>query len=180
MSARALYASETASELRRTFDRTFSDVPRGGTIRSDDLLAVRLGADAYAIRLSEIAGLFSDKKITRLPSRVPALIGIAGFRGAILPVYDLSVLIGSTSAGTSQWLVMAANDPVAFAFDGFDGHLRLSRDAIAPHESRTEPSRSYVREVVRAPGHVRPILHMASVLETVKAQLPQDPVRKEQ
>ncbi len=166
-----LQYSSKASELRHAFDRTFAEAQRFGTVAWEDLLAVRLGPDAYALRLSEIAGLFSDKKITRLPGRVPALIGIAGFRGAILPVYDLALLIGYPSTAAPQWLVMAASDPVAFAFDGFDGHLRLSRDAISAHKDVSPPSQSHVRELVRTPGQALPIVHIPSVVDAIKQQL---------
>jgi chemotaxis signal transduction protein len=171
--------SSTASELRHAFDRTFAEAQRFGTVVLEDLLAVRLGTDAYALRLSEIAGLFSDKKITRLPGRIPALIGIAGFRGAILPVYDLALLIGYPNTAAPQWLAMAASDPVAFAFGGFDGHLRLSPDAIAAHKDPSRPSQSHVREVARTRDQALPIVHLPSVLDAIKQQLPHGDVRKE-
>jgi chemotaxis signal transduction protein len=174
-----LPSSATAFELGRAFDRTFAEARRFGAVVLDDLLAVRLGPDAYALRLSEIAGLFSNKKITRLPGRVPALIGIAGFRGAILPVYDLALLIGYPSTAAPQWLVTAASAPVAFAFDGFDGHLRLSRDAISAHGDASRPSQSHVRELARTPGQALPIVHIPSVLDAIKQQLPHGDVRKE-
>lgn len=179
MNATDVRFATSASELRRAFDRSFAEVQRTGTIPQDDLLAVRLGADPYAIRLSDIAGLFADKQITRLPSRVPALIGIAGFRGVILPVYDLTLLLGYSSTALSRWLVIAAGVPVALAFDAFDGHLRLSRDAIAPAESGTDLSRTHVREVARTSGGVRAIVHIPSVLDAIKKQVPQDAVWKE-
>ncbi len=171
--------SETAAALQLDFDRSFSEPKRTGTAVSDDLLAVRLGTDSYALRFSEIAGLFSDKKITRLPSHLPALVGIACVRGAILPVYDLSVLFGYGTIGTSRWLVLAASEPVAFAFDGFEGHLRLPRAAIVPHEGVRDVARSHVREVARAPGLHRPIVHIPSVLDAITRQLPRDAARKE-
>ena len=45
---------------------------RSETRRKQDLLAIRLGARRLAIRLSEIAGLFADKKITPVPARSDA------------------------------------------------------------------------------------------------------------
>jgi len=44
--------------------------------------------------MAEVSGLFADKKVTRLPSPVSELSGIAGLRGAVLPVYDLAMLLG--------------------------------------------------------------------------------------
>ena len=167
-----------ADELRLAFDRSFAEVQRVGAIPHDDLLGVRLGADPYAIRLSEIAGLVADKPVTRLPSRVPWLIGLAGFRGAILPVFDLALLLGYSAAAGSRWLVIAAREPVALAFDTFDGHLRLSRDAIAPADS-DRGRRTEVRDMARVAGGVRAILHIPSILDTIKTQQPQPTVWKE-
>ena len=51
-----------ADELRRAFDRSFAEAP-GGAPEADaleSLLAIRVGGDPYALRLSEIAGLFAD------------------------------------------------------------------------------------------------------------------------
>jgi chemotaxis signal transduction protein len=160
--------SATASDLRRNFDRGFSAVRRADTTVRDDFLVVRLGGDSYAIRLAEISGLVSDKKITRLPGRVAALIGIAGFRGAILPVYDLAVLLGYATADTPRWLVTAAREPVAFAFEGFEGHLRLSRDAIAPQKEVDDRSRSHIHATARTSDRVRPIVDILSVLDAIK------------
>jgi purine-binding chemotaxis protein CheW len=171
--------STTASELRRAFDRSFSTVRRAQTARLEDFLAVRLGRDSYAIRLAEISGLVSDKAITLLPGRLPAFIGIAGFRGAIVPVFDLALLLGCPMADKPRWLVTAAREPVAFAFAGFEGHLRLSPDAIARQEEAGDRLRPYVRETARTPERTRSIVDMASVVEAIQRQVPVNPVQKE-
>jgi purine-binding chemotaxis protein CheW len=177
VNARALHYSTKASELRREFDRTFAEPQIGDTRLFEDLLAIRLGPDSYALRLSDVSGLFAEKKITRLPSRMPALIGIAAFRGAILPVYDLALLVGYANSATARWLAMAASEPAAFAFDAFEGHLRLSRNAIVAPEDQAGQSRG--REVARTADRVRPIVHMPSILEAIKQQQPQHAPRKE-
>ena len=58
----AAHISKRAAELRRDFDRGFADPPFVVSETRQDLLAIRLGARRLAIRLSEIAGLFADKK----------------------------------------------------------------------------------------------------------------------
>ena len=122
----ASHVSERAAELRRDFDRSFAEPPRVDTVVKDDLLAIRLGAQGFAMRLSEITGLFADKKVTRVPGASAALLGIAGFRGSIVPVYDLQSLLGHSGGQTPRWLVIAAAAPVAFAFEAFEGQLRVS------------------------------------------------------
>ena len=168
MSDAAPRVSERAANLRREFDRAFAEPVRADTTAKEDLLGVRAGAQAYAIRLSEIAGLHAGKKITRVPGSHAALCGIAGFRGALLPVYDLQALLGHSSVETPRWLVIAQGAPVALAFDAFEGHLRASRDEIVPQSARPEMPR-YARELVRCQNFIGPILHLPSVLDAIKA-----------
>jgi chemotaxis signal transduction protein len=156
-----------AAELRLAFDRAFAEPVRADTTLNEDLLAIRVETQAFAIRLSEITGLFADKKITPVPGSHAALCGIAGFRGAVVPVYDLQILLGHSSASTPRWLVIAAAAPVALAFEAFEGQLRISRDAILPQPARPEV-RSYAREFVRTRNFVGPIMHLPSILDAIK------------
>jgi chemotaxis signal transduction protein len=156
-----------AAELRLAFDAAFAEPIRLDTTLKEDLLAVRVGTQAFAIRLSEISGLFADKKITPVPGGHAALRGIAGFRGAIVPVYDLQILLGHSGTSTPRWLVIATAAPVALAFETFEGQLRVSRDAILPQASRRNV-RSYAREFVGTQNFVGPIMHLPSLLDAIK------------
>ena len=178
MSGARSQLSDRAAELGLAFDRSFAEARPPDPPPSEDLLAIRLGSEPYALRLTEIAGVFAGRKITGLPGGIPALIGIAGFRGTILPVYDLPVLLGHPPVETMRWLVIAAGTPVAFAFSGMDGHIRLLRDAIAPRAAGQD-ERRYVQEFARTPGLVRPVVHLPSVLDAIKARLPNDARTKE-
>ena len=156
-----------AVELRQAFDRTFAEPVRFDATLKEDLLAVRIDTQAFAIRLSEISGLFADKKITPVPGGHAALRGIAGFRGTIVPVYDLQILLGHSSTSTPRWLVIAAAAPVALAFEAFEGQLRVPRDAILPQPSRPE-FRGYARELVRTANFVGPVMHLPSLLDAIR------------
>jgi len=169
--------ADRAQQLRRAFDRSFAAPAHFDATPKEDLLAIRSGSQVLALRLAEIGGLFADKKITRIPGRVATLLGIAGFRGAILPVYDLGMLLGQAKGKASRWLVIAASAPIAFAFEGFDGHLRISKDAIFPQEAGERAI--YVRDCARIEGVVRPILNLPSVLDAIRAQSAQPAPREE-
>ena len=156
--------ADRAGELRRAFDRAFTLPPRSTTVETTDFLSIRIGTEAAALRLSEIAALHVDKKVTRMPGIGTALIGIAGFRGTILPVYSLSGLLGMGVVETSRWLVVAAGAPLALAVEGFEGHLRIDRASILPQRGRQGHFRA--REYLRAPA-LCPVIDLASVLDTV-------------
>lgn len=166
MTAHDIRVQERALEMRREFDAAFArPVEIDETIR-EKLLAIRIGGQPFSIRLSSIAGLFADKKITAVPGGHPALRGIAGFRGIVLPVYDLARLLAITAAKQPRWLVIAKAAPVAVAFETFEAQL-LAR----PHEVVTQSARSqhkdFARDFVRMPGFAAPILDLPSVLDAL-------------
>ena len=97
-----------AEDLRRSFDQSFETASNGETALQENFLAIRMAEDPYAVRLSEISGLFLDKVITPLPGSVSGLLGVAAFRGAMMPVYDLRVLLGYLGGGSPRWPVSAS------------------------------------------------------------------------
>ena len=127
------------------------------------------GAQAYAIRLSEIAGLHADKKITRVPGSHAALRGIAGFRGAMLPVYDLHVLLGHLQRRDAALAGDRASRAGRARLRGVRGPLArvAGRDRCPSRRART--CRGYARELVRTQNFIGPILHLPSVLDAIKA-----------
>jgi purine-binding chemotaxis protein CheW len=155
--------------LRDAFDRSFAEARAPDPAAGEDLLAIAIGTEPYALRLSEIAGLFPARKITRLPGGPPALLGIAGFRRTILPVYDLAALLGHPREATVRWLAMAAAAPIAVALATVEGHRRVASAEIVAHE-RGAPERRHVRDFARSPGLVRPIVHLPSILDAIRAQ----------
>jgi chemotaxis signal transduction protein len=164
-----------AAAMRLAFDRSFATLPVVASDREEDFVAVRIGSGGYAFHLSHIAGLFTGKRITPLPSRAAALLGIAGFRGNIAPVYDLHLLLGHPRVEKPAWLATAAGMPVAFAFEAFDGHIRVPRAAIVP--GGTHQKSSHVREYIGEDGLIRPIIHLPSILELIRREAPEDEAR---
>jgi chemotaxis signal transduction protein len=163
-----LRLAERAAELRSDFDRSFAVPLRADVVQKLDLLAIRVGPEFCALRLSDVAGLFADRKITPVPGNNAGLLGIAGFRGQVLPVYSLPILLGHSGAQTPRWLVIAAAAPVAFAFDTFEGHLRASSGAILPQQTDVK-NRAYAREFLRTADVVRSVLHLPSVIAALGA-----------
>lgn len=171
MSSEGLNVAGTAAELRREFDASFAS--RASAERSvlEDVLAIRIGGDPYALRLSAIAGLYTDLRPVEIPSPVAELLGVVAIRGLLAPAYDLAALLGHPRAPGSRWLILArAPGPVALAFAGFDAHLRLPEDSFAQHEDGGDGSSTpLIRGSVRAAGVLRPLIHVPGVLTTIEA-----------
>jgi chemotaxis signal transduction protein len=168
MSIAASDLAERAAELRSTFDRAFAVPLRAKDAAKTDLIAIRVGSEPCAIRLTDIAGLFADRKITRVPSGKSALLGIAGFRGALVPAYSLGILLGLSGTPAPRWLVIATAAPVAFAFDTFEGHLRVSADAIMPRQSLGDMQR-FAPNFIRAGDLVRPVVDVSAAVTALGA-----------
>jgi chemotaxis signal transduction protein len=173
MSATSTSAKRTvatrAAELRIAFDRAFAEPLRLETDLREQVLAVRVGPQALAIRLCEIDALHADKKITPVPGGHPALRGIAGFRGTIVPVYDLRILLGHPGGKPPRWLVIAAAAPVALAFDAFEQRFRIPHGAIMP-QSAGPQLHGYAQEFIRSRKFAGPMLHVPSVLEAISRE----------
>lgn len=162
---------QRVTELRELFDSAFSEPPPAEGPQVDDLLAVRTGGDPYALRLAEVAGLVAAPAITRLPDPSPGLVGLTSFRGTIVVVYDLGVLLGQPGGGAPHWLALAAADPtLGLAFEDFEMHLRVPREAIAATDgTRGRPTRPH--ELVLAAGVTRPIVPVTSIIDEIRRRV---------
>jgi chemotaxis signal transduction protein len=160
----------TAADLRRDFDQVFAQPPCASRDAPDDFIAIGLCGEPHALRVIDVSGVLPLNKLGRFPSPVAELCGVIGLRGALMPVYDLRMLLGYVPRQAALWLAVAAAAPVALAFDTLDGHLRAGRDARA-QQPGAEDGRRHVREVLRDGPGLRPIVSIASVLDAIQARL---------
>jgi len=171
------------ADLRREFDASFAAAPQGEAVERDNLLAIRIAGDAYALRVSQIAGLFADKVVTPLPTPVAELKGLAGFRGRSAPVYDLAALLGYPRSGKTRWLVLArAAGSLALAFDEFESHFAVASDMSAGEIVRSPGAvlkvsaalRPQVFDAVRYQGAMRPIVDIDTIIESIRQRVASD------
>jgi chemotaxis signal transduction protein len=165
-----LALDQRVAELRRAFDRAFAS-PATRTIGdTEDMLAIRIAGDPYALRVSEMSGLATGKKIAFLPSRRPSVVGIAGVRGSLLVVHSLSVLLGyGPHPSPSTWLALSiGDDPLGLGFDELEGFLRVRRADVHPVDG-TEATQ-HVRDMARVAEGARPVVSIRSTIEILKAR----------
>jgi chemotaxis signal transduction protein len=160
--------NERAADLRLAFDQTFGKTPAGPPLPSEAFLAIGVGGDSYALRLTGIYGLFVDKQVVPLPSQAPDLLGIASFRGVLVPVYDLRVLLGYPTGSAPRLLVLVSPEtPIGLAFDHLDGYLDLPHEAIT-QQAGTKHRRPYLAEILSVAGDALPVVAIASIHEAIK------------
>jgi purine-binding chemotaxis protein CheW len=158
-------AAARAEELREEFDRSFAEPVRGHEVEHVELLAIRAGGCPYALRLDQTSGLHPDRPVTPLPGPLAALLGVAGFGSAIVPVYDLAALLGHPVPARPRWLVPAAGEPpLALAFHDLDGHIRVPATSII---TEARGGGGSVRGMVQLADGTRPIVDLAAARAAV-------------
>lgn len=157
-----------AQALKQEFDSGFASLPERKEEHTADLLSITLLGTQYALHLSSVLGLYANKKITRVPAAKPGLLGIAGFRGIILPVYDLAALIGLPAGAHPKWLAVAKSGDVAIAFEAFGGHLRVPESALATNDYK-DGVRRFVSQLVQSEDGLRGVIDLETALKPVTA-----------
>ncbi|WP_307834540.1 chemotaxis protein CheW [Paractinoplanes lichenicola] len=161
MTVRTGTVSRRLHRLREDFDQSFAEPARSHDEEHLELLTIRAGGRPYAIRLSQTSGVHPDRPVTPLPGPQPALLGLAGFAGAVVPVYDLAALLGHPVADVPRWLVLAAGTPqLGLAFHTLDGHVRAAASDIIREsgDEARDGRRGSLRGLVDLPGGSRPII----------------------
>jgi purine-binding chemotaxis protein CheW len=165
----AMAGAARAEQLAAAFDRSFAEARRAPEGDAGEFLAVRVAGERHAIRLAEIGGLHPVRAVTRLPGPLPALIGLAGLRGVLVPVYDLALLLGGAAAGEARWMVLAGTAEAAFAFEGFEGQFRAPNGAVSASGQDGEDA---LRQVVASAGGPLPLISIPSLVATLRRRLP--------
>jgi purine-binding chemotaxis protein CheW len=165
----------TAAELRAAFDRSFAEAPVAAGAPEQSVLAIRVGGEPYALRVSDVASAHVDPELTRVPSPVAELLGIATFRRVLAPVYELRGLLGLPRAANPRCVVLTRGPaPVGLAFDALEGHASVPRIEVQSRRSGDPP---HVRGVVHVGGAARPVLDLASLVTLAGAQSAPPPPR---
>jgi len=161
-----------ATAMRRSFDGAFA-LPVGDAVEaSADFLAVRIGGDAYAIRLSEIAGLHVDLNVVPVPGPAPHLLGIAAIRGAMAPLYSLAGLLGYPQAANARWIAIIKTPHfLGLAIDAVEAHARVADSQQQFNDRADGPrARRHVLGAVQAAGAIRPILHISQLIQSITGE----------
>jgi chemotaxis signal transduction protein len=149
----------TAAALRRAFDESFAAPPTSSNERLEGLLAIRLGLDPFALRLSEVVGIIAEPRIVPVPSPMPLLLGIIGRRGVMAPVYDLAAALNYPPAVNVRWMVMVGKtQSVGLGFETFEAHVQVPC--------------SDMQGTVRAAGALRPVINVMSLLQRFRSYNP--------
>lgn len=169
-----------AAELRQEFDLSFAFPPPEVSQEVEDLLLIRVAGDPYAIRLRDIAEVVAGRKVVPVPAATPDLLGLAGIRGGVVPVFGLASILGYADAPDSPgWLVICGvEEPIAIAFSDFEGYLRLPKSSLHADEN-LRATRQYLQEIASTDAGVRAVISMPLVVAIIRNRIDNNPLPKE-
>jgi purine-binding chemotaxis protein CheW len=157
----------TAEELRRVFDAAFAAPPPAARRDLVALLGLRVGGERVAVRVLETAGLVQARKIVPVPSRRAELLGVSGLRGAVVPIFALSRLLGRPDDGEPRWVVLAGGaERVGLAVAALDRHLVVPAQDLAPAPGGDDPG-AHVRELASFGGDRFPVLNVPALVRSI-------------
>lgn len=154
------------AELRAAFDGGFALAPSPPRAAEEELLAIQVGGDVYAVRLREIGGLEPGRAVTPVPSASPACLGLAAVRNELVAVFDLALLLGYASADKPRFLLLARGAASGFACAALIGHVRAP--AALPAE---EQDQKRLREVVPIGAALRPVIELSVLLREIESPI---------
>jgi purine-binding chemotaxis protein CheW len=158
------------AEMRQRFDNAFAQPVPERAAGQYPMLAIVVGAERMAIRLTDTAALVTVQgRVAPVPSSVPELIGVTGIRGILVPVFSLAALLGLESqAGETRWLVLCGprQAPLALAFEEFESHIQVdASDRLAAVGDGS--TRRYRGETVRHGGRLRTLINVPAIVEHI-------------
>jgi chemotaxis signal transduction protein len=159
---------ETVKSMRDAFDHGFAVPLHAQTQDWQDFLLIRLGPLPHAVAMSEIQGLQRTDHITHLPGPLPALLGISGHKGRILPTYDLAALLTLPPVQRPLWQLVTRAPSVILAIDDFDRHVRCPSHAIARQSITEHAVQGHIHAHLHTDEGRWPIVSVAAVLRSIQ------------
>lgn len=175
-----------AAEMRRAFDASFALPPAQGSQDVEDLLAIRVAGDPYALRLREITGMVAGRLVVPVPAGTRDLLGLAGIRGGVVAVFALASILGYPQApGPPRWMILCgADEPIALAFSDFEGHVRLPTSSIhaAPDTAAagSHVTRQHVDQVAHTEAGARRLISVPLIVAAIHSRSGSQRAPKEQ
>jgi len=101
-----------------------------------DTVVVQLGGTRFAVDMDAVAEVGRPPHVTRVPGVPSWMAGVANWRGRVLPVVDLRVLLGAAPVelGVAGRILVLNREGVTLAFlaERVEGVVSLDLDALEP------------------------------------------------
>jgi purine-binding chemotaxis protein CheW len=135
-----------------------------------DLLIIQLGATTYGVPVDTIESIIADDGRTEITGAPGHVLGIIDVRGRLLPLVDLSVLLGGPRCEPDGKVLIAPGHKSAVGFK-VDAVSEVAMIEPADIEERPLALNmvSWVSGVIRNGGQVVAILDLSGLIDDVEA-----------
>lgn len=144
-----------------------------------DFLAFRIGADEYAINVLEVQEIRSYEPATRIACTPPFIKGVVNLRGAIVPIVDLRLKLGSEGVlYDSLTVVIVLNmrgRVVGAVVDSVSDVVALASDSIKPCEIGSAADIGFVTGIASPPGRLLKLLDIEALMSSPEMGLVDSP-----
>jgi purine-binding chemotaxis protein CheW len=84
---------------------------------AEQLLTFRLGGQRYGLPAGRVREVARMPRLARVPHAPPSLLGLANFRGSVLPVLSFAALTGQPGGREARVILLDGAEPVGIAVD---------------------------------------------------------------
>jgi purine-binding chemotaxis protein CheW len=137
-----------------------------------EFLSFILGDEQYAIDILRVREIREYSPVTRIANAAASMRGIFDLRGAIVPVFDMRVLLGMprAEAGGNPVVIILDIDgkPAGIVVDSVCQVVDLPEDGVKPvPAAATDGAASSIRGVASLEGDMLIVLDIARLMASV-------------
>lgn len=139
-------------------------------IEEVELLAFRIGGEAYAVLVEQTREVLKLWETTAVPHTPAYVLGVMSIRGAVLPVIDLSQRLGLGPGDRGERsrviVVSIGNEETGLLVERVTGVVRIRPDEIrpAPETAEQGPEAEFLQGIARKNDVLYILLELKKVL----------------
>jgi len=139
----------------------------------DEFLSFSLGSEQYAIDILRVREIRALMPVTRIANSAPAMKGIFDLRGAIVPVFDMRILLGLPPTQVANPVVIILDidgRPAGIVVDTVCQVVALEHSAVKPVPSvSTVVNADCIRGATQLDDGMLIVLDIACLMLTLDA-----------
>ncbi|MEH7107982.1 MULTISPECIES: chemotaxis protein [Bacillaceae] len=136
-----------------------------------DIMEFKVGVNTYGINVLKVRELVEARPFTPIPLSHPYIMGVSELRGRVLPVINLSKVLGLQNHqfdGTCKWIITEMNQQVvAFQVDTVNGIRRLTWENIETPSNTFHNDASLVVGIVKLEDNITLLLDFEKILTEI-------------
>lgn len=159
-----------ARALRADFVRSFASPVVDAVPDTVDLLAIRVAGVSYALRMDDIAEVSAQRRVVPVPTSDKTLLGLAGIRGVVVPVYSLAMVLehAPSELGSAWFAIHMGKERIALAFDLLERYVRVPRASL--HAITEAAPAEHISAIVRLDDAQRAVIDIPSIVRAIEAR----------